>query len=257
MAFTEITSAAVQAGKAVTTTVMSIIKANFTDHESRIVSLEAATIVNGFMCGEIRIWANNSLPPGFLWCDGSAVSRTVDYADLFATIGTTFGVGDGSTTFNLPDLRGRVPVGQDDMNNTVGTGGGAISRVTTAGSGIDGATLGATGGAQNHTLITAELPVHNHTLTDPGHTHTVTDPTHTHDLKDAGSGGGSGNYITPSGTNALTYSNKSGMVAAASTGITNVSNTTGITIANAGSGNSHYNMQPSLICNYIIRYLAS
>ena len=256
MAFTAIASSAVQAGKAVTQTLMDLIRTNFNDHESRIVSLEAATIVNGFVCGEIRIWTNASLPSGFLWCDASAVSRTT-YADLFATIGTTFGVGDGSTTFNLPDLRGRVPVGKDDMNNTVGTGGGAASRVTSAGSGVDGATLAASGGAQTHTLITAEIPVHNHTLTDPGHTHTVTDPTHTHNLLDVSSAAGAGNYISPSGTVASAYTAKGSMVQASSTGITNVSNTTGITLANTGSGSAHYNMQPSLILNYIIRYQAS
>jgi microcystin-dependent protein len=253
MAFTAIASAAVQAGKAVTQTLMDLIRTNFDDHESRIVALEAATIVNGFIVGEIRIWTNSSLPSGFLWCDGSAVSRTVDYDDLFATIGTTFGVGDGSTTFNLPDLRGRVPVGKDDMNNTAGTGGGAASRVTTAGSGVDGATLAAVGGAQNHTLVAGEMPVHTHTVTDPGHTHT--EGGHTHNLLDVSGGAGAGNYITPTGTIASTYTAKSGMVQ--TTTITINSNTTGITNQNAGSGGAHYNMQPSLVCNYVIRYLAN
>lgn len=252
MAFTAIGSSAVQAGKAVTQTLMDLIRTNFNDHESRIVSLEAATIVNGFVCGEIRIWTNASLPSGFLWCDGSAISRTT-YADLFATVGTTFGVGDGATTFNLPDLRGRVPVGQDDMDNAVGTGGGAASRVTTAGSGVDGATLAAVGGAQNHTLVAGEMPVHTHTVTDPGHTHT--EGGHTHNLLDISSGAGAGNYITPTGTIASTYTAKGAMVQ--TTTITINSNTTGITNQNAGSGGAHYNMQPSLVLNYIVRYQAS
>lgn len=253
MAFSAISSAAVTASKAVTTTLMNLIRTNFDDHESRIVALEAATIVNGFIVGEIRIWTNSSLPSGFLWCDGSAVSRTVDYDDLFATIGTTFGIGDGSTTFNLPDLRGRVPVGKDDMDNTVGTGGGAANRVTSGGSGITGTTLGAVGGAQTVTLTTTEMPTHTHSVTDPGHAHTETG--HTHNLLDVSSGGGSGNFISPTGTVATSYTAKGSMVQ--STTITINSNTTGITNQNAGSGGAHNNMQPSLVCNYIIRYLAN
>ena len=84
---------------------------------------------------------------------GQAINRTT-YATLFSLIGTTFGSGDGSTTFNIPDLRGRIPVGKDDM------GGSAANRVTTAGGGVDGATLGAVGGAQSVTLITANLPAY-------------------------------------------------------------------------------------------------
>ena len=105
--------------------------------------------------GSVVDFAGSSAPSGWLLCAGQAVSRTT-YADLFTAIGTTFGVGDGSTTFNLPDLRGRVVAGKDDMNGT------AASRLTTGGSGINGATLGASGGTQTHTLITAEMPAHTH-----------------------------------------------------------------------------------------------
>lgn len=68
--------------------------------------------------GSIQIWGTSTAPTGFLLCDGSAVSRTT-YAALFAVIGTTFGVGDGSTTFNLPNLKNRVPVGVDTSVKTV------------------------------------------------------------------------------------------------------------------------------------------
>lgn len=87
----------------------------------------------------------------YLLCDGSAVSRTT-YSALFQAISTTWGVGNGSTTFNVPDLRGRATFGRDDM------GGSAASRITSAGSGIVGTTIGATGGAQNVTLTAANLP---------------------------------------------------------------------------------------------------
>jgi Microcystin-dependent protein len=91
--------------------------------------------------GVVEAFAGASAPAGWLLCYGQNVSRTA-YAALFAVIGTTFGAGDGSTTFTLPDLRGRTIIGKDDM------GGAAASRVTAAISGIAGATLGAGGGDQ-------------------------------------------------------------------------------------------------------------
>jgi microcystin-dependent protein len=105
-------------------------------------------------------------PDSYLFPVGQALSRTT-YAALFAVIGTAGGVGDGSTTFNLPDYRGRVGAGKDNM------GGAAASRLTTAGSGVDGATLGAAGGEQTHLLTTTEMPSHSHTVTDPGHSHSA------------------------------------------------------------------------------------
>src|SRR5690348_11474007 len=80
---------------------------------------------------------------------GQAISRTT-YATLFSLVSTTFGSGDGTTTFNVPDLRGRAVFGLDNM------GGSAASRITVAGGNFNGATLGATGGAENHTLTLAE-----------------------------------------------------------------------------------------------------
>jgi microcystin-dependent protein len=82
---------------------------------------------------------------------GQAISRTT-YAKLFSMIGGAFGAGDGSTTFNVPDLRGRVPVGLDNM------GGAAAGRVTPGGSGVTGTTIGATGGGETVTLSQANLP---------------------------------------------------------------------------------------------------
>lgn len=92
--------------------------------------------------GCVMPFAGATPPDGWLLCYGQAVSRT-SYSDLFAAIGTTYGAGDGSTTFNLPDLRGRVAAGKDDM------GGSAAGRLTSA---VSGATLGASGGEQSHTL---------------------------------------------------------------------------------------------------------
>ena len=116
----------------------------------------AATSASGIPAGSVFDYAGTAAPSGYLLCFGQAVSRST-YSDLFTAIGTTFGSGDGSTTFNLPDLRGRVAAGKDDM------GGSAANRITSGGSGITGTTLGAAGGTQTHTLTTAEMPAHTHT----------------------------------------------------------------------------------------------
>ena len=107
--------------------------------------------------GLVLPYAGSSAPTGYLLCDGSAQSRTT-YATLFGVIGTTYGTGDGSTTFNVPDLRGRVIAGQDDM------GGSSANRLTGLTGGVDGDVLGGTGGGETHTLSTSELPPHDHNL---------------------------------------------------------------------------------------------
>lgn len=101
--------------------------------------------------GVVLPFAGSTAPTGWLLCFGQTVSRTT-YAALFTALGTTYGAGDGSTTFALPDLRGRIPGGKDNM------GGSAASRLTTGGSGVNGSTLGAVGGAEIHTLTNAQLP---------------------------------------------------------------------------------------------------
>lgn len=97
--------------------------------------------------GSIVLTARTTAATGYLMADGSAVSRTT-YADLFTAIGTTYGAGDGSTTFNLPDLRGRMPIG-------VGTGDASDATAHA---------LGDEGGTETHTLTAAQsgLPAHNH-----------------------------------------------------------------------------------------------
>ena len=102
--------------------------------------------------GTMSAYAGSSAPSGWLFCYGQAVSRT-NYAALFLAIGTTYGAGDGSTTFGLPDIRGRVIAGKDNM------GGTAASRLTSP---VAGSTLGASGGSQSHTLSATEMPAHTH-----------------------------------------------------------------------------------------------
>lgn len=126
-------------------------------------------------------FAGSVEPTGWLFCYGQAVSRST-YSKLFTAIGTTFGIGDGSTTFNLPDCRGRVIAGKDNM------GGSAASRLTVGVSGITGTTLGAAGGGESYTPAGTNGGSQSiaHTHTGPSHTHTMahthTGPSHTHGI---------------------------------------------------------------------------
>lgn len=106
--------------------------------------------------GHMAPYAGATAPPGWLLCYGQAISRST-YAALFLAIGTVHGAGDGATTFNVPDMRGRTVAGKDDM------GGAAANRLTSGGSGITGTTLGAAGGTETHTLSIAQLASHSHT----------------------------------------------------------------------------------------------
>ena len=94
--------------------------------------------------GSMLIWTNTTVPNGWLLCDGSAVSRTT-YKQLFDSIGTTYGSGNGSTTFNLPNLKGRFPIGKN-------------------GSDSDFNMLGETGGSKTHTLTQSEIASHSHSI---------------------------------------------------------------------------------------------
>jgi microcystin-dependent protein len=157
------------------------------------------------------IWSSRSAAPAqWLACDGAAVSRTT-YADLFAAIGTAFGVGNGTTTFNLPDARGRSPVG-------VGAGPSLTARA-----------LGASGGAEAHTISEAEMPLHGHPFFASYATQSTANSTST------------GGFMTNSGgTSART----------AHTGA--VSGTQGQQIGGTGGGAAHNNMQPFIAMNCFI-----
>lgn len=202
--------------------------------------------------GSLQLYGGSSAPTGWLLCDGSAISRST-YASLYAVISTVYGSGDGSSTFNIPDFRGRSPIG-------VGTGSGLTARA-----------LAATVGVESHPLVTAELPSHNHTATDSGHTHTGTtggqSADHNHAVLNSGGGqigratygfvaigGGyqglltirgsdTGSYVTSTNNNADHYHSVTAPSASA-----NVSTT-----SSNGSGTAHNNMQPSLVLNYIIK----
>ena len=185
--------------------------------------------VGGLPAGSIMAWGTNTPPANWLIADGSAVSRST-YSSLFAVIGTQYGAGNGTTTFNLPDLRGRVPVGRN--GGTFGT-------------------LAGTGGAETHSLSVGEMPNHTHTFSgttasDGAHQHNIylgsTQLGYTNSTASVGSGlgamlGGNNNFIagTPGSAHAHSFSG---------------------TTAAAGSGTAHNNLQPYLVVNYIIKATA-
>ncbi len=109
------------------------------------------TGIEGIPTATIVPWSSASVPTGFLECDGAAVSRST-YAALFAIVGTTYGSGDGASTFNVPNLSDNVAVGKSN-NKALGSTGGA-NTVTSTGN------VGGSTGA--HTLNTGELPSHDH-----------------------------------------------------------------------------------------------
>lgn len=120
----------------------------------------------GFPPGFIIPWANNSLPVGFLLCDGSNVSRTT-YADLFAAIGTTYGAGDGGTTFGLPSLDGRQLLFQAASSNNVGTTAGSATidptnHVTLTNNQDIAGNITVSGNIVGHQLNISEIPAHTH-----------------------------------------------------------------------------------------------
>lgn len=214
----------------------------------------------GVPSGTIMAFAGSTAPDGWLLCTGGAVSRS-SYASLFSVIGTTYGVGDGSTTFNLPDLRGRTIFGLDNM------GGTAASRLTTTGGLSANNTLGATGGTQTKTLDENNIPSHTHSFT--GSSATTSTDAHTHTYQDAyfaenfsGGTGGNARFGTSAGTDSdnsfywrtssNTHSTSPSNINTGSTSHSHTVTATG-TIGNTGSGTAFSVVNPGLVLNYIIK----
>lgn len=219
----------------------------------------------GVQSGLMADWPSSAVPSGWLECDGAEVSRST-YANLFNAIGTVWGVGDGSTTFNLPNLSGRMAIGVGGGFSLAQTGGATFQTVSKAQLPSyaltvtdPGHTHVVTDPGHTHTVID---PDHTHTVTDPGHVHTVTDPGHMHTApeisNDVTVGLGIGGVVagnTGSATTGITINSATTGVTnqSAATGVTNQSNTTGVTnqshvtgisVASGGSGNPLSTISP-------------
>lgn len=177
-------------------------------------AVTAAKLATGaaFVSGMVMPFAGTSAPTGWLLAYGQAVSRTT-YADLFTAIGTIYGSGDGSSTFNVPDLRGRVVAGQDDM------GGTSADRLTDFSGGLNGDNLGSTGGSEKHQLDTTEIPSHSHSMGSNTRVQVGFD-----------NGTAFAGRTTSGSVGPITYSTQS-----------------------TGGGGAHNNVQPTIILNYIIK----
>ncbi len=193
----------------------------------RYGSTSGSSISPAVTIGLIIPFAGGTVPTGWLECDGSAVSRTT-YADLFSAIGTTYGSGDGSTTFNLPNLKGRVPVGYDASQTEFNT-------------------IGKTGGEKTHTLSVNEMPSHTHTQNR--HRHWISSADRD-DGNLTGTGGNGQNYGLFS--DAGSYQNYD---LGRSTG--RYDQWTTATNQNTGGGQAHNNLQPYNTFKYIIAYSAN
>jgi len=171
----------------------------------------AITGIQGLSTGTIIPWATATAPSGYLPCDGAAVSRST-YANLFAVIGTTYGSGDGSTTFNVPDTQDNVIKSVSNLESP-GLTGGANTATMSGGS------------LANHTLTTAQLGSHSHTINGRG------------DPADYNMNVGGGNRCTRAGANINSSNTGNG----------------GAHGHNMNSGNAVTTLQPYLVVNYIIK----
>ena len=171
--------------------------------------------VTGGKVGEIILFGGSDEPQDWLFCDGRAISRQT-FEELFAVIGTTFGAGDGSTTFNIPDFKGRAPIGAGQ------------------GTGLTARTLGTQNiGAETHTLNADQMPSHIHKFQRQQWY-------------------GADSEVPGTGTGSI-YSWKSGTGGTTSKAYTN-SNTA--MYGPTGGGQAHNNMQPSTVVNFIICFKA-
>lgn len=171
------------------------------------------------LTGEIKMWGTASAPAGYLICNGAAVSRST-YSALYAVYGTTFGAGDGTTTFNVPDFSGKMPIG---VNGTYA--------------------LAATGGSATTTLITGNLPSHTHTFSG---TTGATDVNHTHQY------GSSGNWGSGS-ANAFDARNSGSFTTSGANSSLNHTHTFSGTTDGTGSGTAATTISPYLGIYFIIK----
>ena len=196
----------------------SVITAKIQDGAVTASKLAPAAVTAIMPTGSVIPFAGSVLPGNvgdWLFCDGSVQNRQVNSVNtpLFDALGTTYGVGDGSSTFNIPDLRGRVIAGQDDM------GGASANRLIGTISGLNGDNLGAAGGEEGVTLTAAQSGLPDHT--------------HTH-LRQTNGQMADGSFNVPNiNSNSLS--------------------TSGVTGGAQDASSAHSSVQPTIILNYIIK----
>jgi microcystin-dependent protein len=197
----------------------------------------------GWRTGDIKATAVQTAPDGWLMCNGQAISRAV-FAALFEAIDVVFGAGNGTTTFNVPDLRNAFPMGA-----------------------ANAAALGLRGGERDHVLSVAELAHHAHAVNDPTHAHALADPGHGHGVGDPSHAHNTGAPATIHFANGAVnvtmtgygegwtsgYSGTGIYIGAAGTGMGVYGAYTGIGIFGEGGNAAHNNMPPYVGVNYIIK----
>ncbi|MBE6159927.1 MAG: hypothetical protein E7157_02645 [Lactobacillales bacterium] len=254
-----------------------LLGTNLISKVPNVKGASANTLTNAII-GSIQIYSGTSVPTGYLECNGQAVSRTT-YSKLYAIIGTKYGSGDGSTTFNLPNLSGRVAMGSSSSY-----------------------TIGSKGGEYTHALTETEMPSHTHTFTgnqtttgstanlsgsasfsgsstpssaDGSHSHNIVSNTGNTDFIVGNSVGQSNKAIIPLGASAWGSHGSAhwftGVYSAAAGGAhahtvtpsgtisvsdthTHDGGTTSGTNSNTGSGSKHNNIQPYNTVMYVIKY---
>jgi microcystin-dependent protein len=218
------------------------------------------TVISALPAGSMQMYAGTATqtvsagvvtttaPSGWLLANGDAISRTT-YSSLFSAIGTTYGTGNGSTTFNLPDLRGRLPMGSG-----TGVGLNASGTGVTSGTAMTARALGAWFGEETHLLTTAELASHTHANTVSGGTTSgmSANTVHNHSVDRAA--------WTNSGSAPYTFTGGGSNIALQNIGINNSASldhthtfTPSISNASAGSNSRHAIIPPCVVVNYLIK----
>ena len=192
--------------------------------------------VQGGKVGEIRMYAGADEPIHWLKCDGRAISRT-EYADLFAVIGTTYGAGDGTNTFNIPDIKGRFPIGIGSLSSNTNSYWGSVT------TGDVNVPLGERAGEAWHTLTAQQMPAHGHNVK-------TWVPAGTQGASKGWTTYGTAQYNVSSGNQLANGTWKSSSFNSAQSG---QGDPTGLT-DQQGGGAKHNNMPPYTAVNFIICY---